>query len=328
MFAIVWLVLELNAGLTFGQVKHLYWGGTIGLGTFHLVGAVASWQYRGVWKGRETLSVLLGAAALATYVWATHVEPYRLQIREQTVPATTVEEPIRIVHLSDIQTPSIGAYERRVFERVREQDPDLVVHTGDVLQPPTESGMEAIAELFQTLDPPLGIYNVEGDADGALSDERWAWFDELAGTETLLNETTSIEARGTTIELMGLRTRRSRMLQPEQIQNWLESADPDDRHLHVVMGHAPDYMLEVRGTDLDLALAGHTHGGQIRIPFYGPPVTLSRVPRHWARGLTAIEDTHLNVSAGIGAERSHGIPPIRINCPPEFSVIEVVPKGQ
>ena len=71
-----------------------------------------------------------------------------------------------------------------------------------------------------------------------------------------------------------------------------------------------------------LALAGHTHGGQVVLPFFGPPMTLSRLPRRYAGGLHDYHGLPLHVSRGIGMERGSA-PQIRFLCPPEICVIEL-----
>ena len=76
----------------------------------------------------------------------------------------------------------------------------------------------------------------------------------------------------------------------------------------------------IRDIPVDLYLAGHTHGGQIRIPFGGPIIIPSRVPRSWARGFRELGATRLNVSAGIGCEHASRLPSMRLFCPPEMTV--------
>lgn len=96
-----------------------------------------------------------------------------------------------------------------------------------------------------------------------------------------------------------------------------------EEDVNILLGHAPDYILSLGHLSIDLCLAGHTHGGQVRIPFFGPPITLSRVPREWARGMHEVGNTRINVSAGVGSEHMMDLPAIRFNCPTEISVIEL-----
>ena len=107
------------------------------------------------------------------------------------------------------------------------------------------------------------------------------------------------------------------------IEPWLDQSDPND--FRILFGHSPNFALGVAESPIDLCLAGHTHGGQVNVPFYGPLVTYSEVPREWARGFRRIGIPYLNVSAGAGSNRRHGLPPIRFNCPTEMTLIELVP---
>jgi hypothetical protein len=81
--------------------------------------------------------------------------------------------------------------------------------------------------------------------------------------------------------------------------------------------------VNITDLDIDLCLAGHTHGGQIRIPFFGPVVTLSNVPKEWAMGYRKVRNIRMNVSAGIGSEHAGDLPAIRFNCPPKMSLFIV-----
>ena len=92
---------------------------------------------------------------------------------------------------------------------------------------------------------------------------------------------------------------------------------------HIVFGHAPDFALGDVGADL--MIAGHTHGGQVQLPLIGPLITLSRVPRSWASGVTRFDDGRiLIVSRGVGMERS-GALRLRFLCRPELVVIHLRP---
>jgi uncharacterized protein len=74
--------------------------------------------------------------------------------------------------------------------------------------------------------------------------------------------------------------------------------------------------------EIDLVLAGHTHGGQVVLPLLGPPHTAIRLPRRYAGGLNDYGGIALHVSRGIGMERGFA-PPVRFLCPPEVCVVDV-----
>ncbi len=276
----------------------------------------------------QRLPLLWFGAAIALVglrIYATHIEPNALQVRELEIRSAKISAPFTLLHLSDIQSAGIGAYETRVFERIRALNPDLIVHTGDLLQPVApasyHSEMPKLAELFRTLSPRLGMYMVQGDATGPLLHLRP---EQTGGIAFLRNAEAVIQAEGIDIRLYGLTLRSStaRTWARHGIMHWLQESP---EALHIVMGHRPDYVLKFNDLPIDLCLAGHTHGGQIRIPFWGPLVTFSKIPRKWARGFHAVGNTWLNVSAGIGAEHAGGLPSIRLNCPPEMTLIHFVP---
>jgi predicted MPP superfamily phosphohydrolase len=95
-----------------------------------------------------------------------------------------------------------------------------------------------------------------------------------------------------------------------------------EREVLLLMAHYPDAALELPpDSRVDLTIAGHTHGGQVRLPFIGPPITLSRVPRKVAGGgLHEIAGNRVYVSRGVGCERASA-PRLRLNCPPEVTLL-------
>ena len=93
-------------------------------------------------------------------------------------------------------------------------------------------------------------------------------------------------------------------------------------HFQILLGHKPDY--SISEPPADLMLAGHTHGGQVQLPFFGPLLTLSDVPRAHAEGANPVGNGTLIVSRGIGMEQIDA-PRLRFFCWPELSVIDLLP---
>ena len=144
------------------------------------------------------------------------------------------------------------------------------------------------------------------------------------GFKTLDDDSFTIERGDDRIRLFGVEPRHARRPKDaaKVIAKW-RAADPDA--FNIAYAHPPDFVLGLEEEPVDLCLAGHTHGGQIRVPFFGPIVTASEVPRHLARGFHRWGATRINTSAGIGAEHIFGMPSLRINCPPELTLITVLP---
>ena len=104
--------------------------------------------------------------------------------------------------------------------------------------------------------------------------------------------------------------------------------DGDGRGVvRILIGHKPDAIELVRATPVDLAIAGHTHGGQVSLPLFGPPLTLSSVPRHVAAGgLHELYGTPIYVSTGVGRERGNA-PQLRLGVRPSIGIIDLVPSA-
>ncbi|MFP4157365.1 MAG: metallophosphoesterase [Opitutales bacterium] len=276
--------------------------------------------------GFALLYVFFAVDLFVLRYYVTHVEPRRLVLRTVRLETPKLSAPVRILHISDIQAGSIGAYEREIFRRIQALDPDLILNTGDYLQevaPATfDSEFPKLVELIRTLDPPLGHYGVFGDTELEL---HRVPPEELAPLQLLSSGTATIETAGGRLSLHGLSLFQSQKADwaARTVETWLEGSEEAD--FRILMGHSPDYAMGVGDWPIDLCLAGHTHGGQVRVPFFGPLTTYSDAPKEWSRGFRRIGYPYLNVSAGVGSNRRNGLPPIRFNCPTEMTLIELVP---
>lgn len=271
------------------------------------------------------------AVLLAVYVFAYHVEPTRLELTRFELRTPQVTAPVTIVQLSDLQTDGIGAFEERVVSEIARLAPDLVVDTGDLLHITTAAEYlekaAGLARLFREKAPrpKLGWFAVEGDSDiPSLRKTPYEGFP----VRFLENECAVIPLPGGgRLALAGLFRDTSRTQSLEELAAVRSGCGPEPA-LTVWAGHAPDYALALQGTrEPFLALAGHTHGGQVQLPFFGPPVTLTRVPREFAAGRFArFGAGTLSVSRGIGMER-YDAPRLRFLCRPELRVIVLLPEG-
>lgn len=282
----------------------------LGLGGRRVDAAIGRWS---AWSAALLL--------VAVGVWSTQVEPRWLEIRRHRIESPKIDRPVRIVVVSDLQTDRWGEYEEGVLRAVAAERPDLVLLTGDYFQTSGDRRAQVIRRFRRSargvFDVPLGSWAIGGDVEEGLD-----WEDDFTDTGVrTLSRTTRFEAGGLTLTALGARDSRPR---GDSVPTIL----PSDR-FHVAFGHAPDFAL--RHPPADLMLAGHVHGGQVRLPLLGPVLTLTSVPRAWAVGRTDFDGgvsrgrRTLIVSRGLGMERGQA-PRIRFLCRPELVVVDLVPR--
>jgi predicted MPP superfamily phosphohydrolase len=293
--------------------------------------ALVVWASMLLWRrgsgAPAVLASLIAGSLLAVYAEAYHREPEDLQVRRQVVDRsanTAARRSLRILHLSDLQADRIGRYQRHALTTALQEQPDLIVLTGDYVQPRLHKTRDrATADLNALLreirfDAPLGAFAVRGDVD-------IDWPLVFAGTSVrpLTGESVrlTLPALRSSLTLVGLTPAMSHGRDPRGLLDLVRRAPPAD--LRIVAGHGPDFVAELAGqVPVDLALAGHTHGGQIVLPFVGALYTKSTLPRAYASGLHDFGGILINVSAGVGMERGTA-PQVRFLCPPEISVIDI-----
>ena len=318
----LWLILScaLWHGEFFRLVREVYLFDTVMFPPVLVFYGVGSWWWlhrRGERRGRALalLAAAGGLMLLAVHGWATHVEPRLLRVRHERLVVEGLTRPLRILHISDIQSGGIGRYEEKAFARMRELRPDLVVLTGDLLQPvpphDVQEDWPKLRAMMESLEAPLGKFVVQGDVDHPVLGALMAG---EGGFRLLMDSSEEIDLpEGGRLRILGLSVGMSADagmagVARALVQEWL--AEGDDDAVTVILGHRPDYVLGVRDLPITLCVAGHTHGGQIRLPFLGPILTLSRVPRKWALGMHEIGATWVNVGGARfrGAKYPHQLP--------------------
>ncbi|MGB0257693.1 MAG: metallophosphoesterase [Coraliomargarita sp.] len=272
------------------------------------------------------LYLFIAADLFLLRYWVTHVEPNQHVVRNVRIATPKLTQPIRLLHVADIQSGAIGDKEEALFELIDELEPDIILNTGDYIQaiPPltTNSELPKLIQLKGKVNPRYGTYGVYGDTDYLLFRFR---VEDFKPMQMLSSATALVETEAGMLSLHGLSLHESENPEWAQrsVERWLEQSS--EKEFRILLGHSPNYALGMAEQPIDLCLAGHTHGGQVKIPFYGALITYSDIPRQWADGFRRIGVPYLNVSAGAGSNRFNGLPPMRFNCPTEITLIELVP---
>ena len=274
-------------------------------------------------KRRTALTAVLGIlAALTLFVGINGllIEPTALRVDHYSFTTPKITKPIRIAFLADFQADNIDEYERRTLTLLKEQNADLIFFGGDYIQARSKEHEEKLFADFNALyrsleiSAPLGVYAVEGNLDH----HSWTGWSELFADCGVFKADNTISLDVDEVRLTLLSVYAS--FEPLK----RKPSNPQGKY-HIMVGHAPCFTL---GTpNVDLLLAGHTHGGQVRIPGFGPIVTLSPgLPRRWASGRTTLKNgATLIVANGTGLERGRA-PRVRLFCRPNFVVVDLLPE--
>jgi predicted MPP superfamily phosphohydrolase len=223
-------------------------------------------------------------------------------------------EGLTITHLSDLHmTGQLSKdFYREVVDSAMALDSDMVVITGDIVE---KSGcLPWISELFGPLDAPLGVYYVLGNHEERIRDE--------ALVRSTLDSAGMV---GLGSRCLTLRTRDREILLAGTEMPWYPPAPDMETHrladeatpyppLRILLSHSPDQLRWAKDHRFDLMLAGHTHGGQVRLPLIGPILSPSLNGIRHAAGTFDCPPTLLHVSRGLAGTR-----PLRLNCAPEIA---------
>ena len=290
-------------------------------------------------------SAMVGAAALAVAgtAYSAGIEVRRWTLRQSTLPVLPVgAAPLRILHISDLHMTPNQRSKQRWLAALVDLEPDLVVNTGDNLAHP--QAVPAVLRALQPLMTLPGVY-VFGNNDyygpkpknpahylmrtgKKIRGAPLPWTDLRAafsehGWLDLSNTRRELTVAGRRVALAGVDDPH---LRRDRYQRIAGSADRS-ADLRLGLTHSPEpRVLDAFAADgYDLVLAGHTHGGQLRLPGYGAIVTNCGLDRSRARGASRWgAHTWLHVSAGLGTSP---YAPVRFACPPEASLLTLVPRN-
>ena len=274
-------------------------------------------------------------------VWILVFERQLFIIRQQSIKVLPrAEKPIRVLQIGDIHLAPWQRWKMRFLRSLGTKEFDLVVNTGDNL-----GHKDAIKPLLDALGPLLsrpGVF-VHGSNDyfapvaknpfgyifhssskpnsAALNTEELTAGFEQAGWVNLNNRFAEIEVNGSRIRFLGIDDFHIGYSKFELLV-------PSDK-FSIAITHAPymEAIEKLTSLGAELIFAGHTHGGQVRLPFIGALTTNSDLPNKYARGLSAWEfegkASVLSVVAGLG---NSIFAPVRFFCRPEVRLITLLPR--
>ncbi len=302
----------------------------------------------------------MGAVGVGCVVWGVGIERYLFTVREHRVAVLPPgSAPLTMLHLSDAHmAPWQHRKQRWIAELADRVQPDFVVNTGDNLG--HVDGLRGIRAAFAPLRGVPGVF-VHGSNDvvGPAARNPFAYFTAPSGSSpksgrldtpamdafftdelgwTGLNNTAArLEVGGLTIDAFGVDDAHREWDELEVLPDEIRRAQggslwrgPRAADLTLGVTHAPYRRVLDRFSELgaDMLIAGHTHGGQVRVPFSRSALVANcDIPLDQARGLSTWRHlgrrVPLNVSAGLG----HSIyAPVRFGCRPEASVIHLLPR--
>ncbi|WP_241138562.1 metallophosphoesterase [Bacillus mycoides] len=260
---------------------------------------------------------------ISFYFYATEIERRLVSVTWNEIEAPTIPKEFnnkKILQFSDVHLGPEFTLKQldNLVEKMNELCPDIVVFTGDLIDKfgSYNEEREEAKEILRKIHAPLGKYAVFGNHDrgggGSLFYKRYM---EEAGFSVLVNDVQKIKLEnGKYITISGL---DDFLLGKPQIDSTLKNLRQQDFNMLLV--HEPDIVDKVAGYPVDFQISGHSHGGQVQIPFVGPLIT-TKLAEKYVEGMYELEgkskSLYLYVNRGIGTTRM----PVRFWSVPELSV--------
>lgn len=220
------------------------------------------------------------AVLLTVYVGASIWASYHLLVTASyEVVSGRAEGEVRMVIFSDLHGARFGEQNEELTAKVKEQAPDMILMDGDILD--SSSGdAEAVCALIEELSKAAPVYYALGNQEESYMEGHVGLTEELesAGAKILDKEYVDLDIRGTALRLggmydyaFGLNGKDEADAAPEDVKAFLEEYQDTDR-VKIMLAHRPDSFVfgdAAKTWNVDLVISGHTHGGQVVLPFFG-----------------------------------------------------------
>jgi uncharacterized protein len=274
---------------------------------------------------RRRMFACLAATAAAVYTDMRFIEPNWIGVGRQRVPILPAgSNPVRIVQLSDLHASDEVPLDfiEYAINLGLEQKPDIICLTGDFITHSWEE-WDAYSKIMQQLSAVAPTFASTGNHDGCKWIARYGGYArptkvidmlEKADIRVLTNELERIEIPNKArFDLIGLGDIWADDFKPQLLEETKQVGVP-----RVLLSHNPDTKDKIEYANWDLMLSGHTHGGQLTLPWGSTPFAPVRDKR-FVRGLHQWKNHWLHITKGVGSLRK-----MRLNCFPEISVVELV----
>jgi predicted MPP superfamily phosphohydrolase len=269
--------------------------------------------------------LLAQASGTFLALYAYYVEPARLGLTRQSLRSDRLPPgpPLRILHIADLHLERITSREQQLLRLIREEKPEVILFSGDFLNLSYVLDPEAWADVRTVLaewHAPAGVFAVAGSPPVDQPEVLPHLLEGLLNIRCLHGEKAAVVHNGAEIDIVGLDCTHKPFLDGPKLRNVLGGAPPS--RFTILLYHTPDLAPEAADAGADLMLSGHTHGGQVRLPWAGAIYASSLYGKRFESGRYALGDMTLYVSRGIGMEGC-GAPRVRFLCPPEVTLWEI-----
>jgi predicted MPP superfamily phosphohydrolase len=226
---------------------------------------------------------------------------------------TSLHDGIRIAHLSDLHMSGriSKEYFRQVVSHTNQLEPHIVAITGDLVE--RDQCLAWIPETLGQLRAAAGVYYVLGNHDRHVGAPRIHAALSEAGLIHVGGRWEDLNLRDAQLILAG---NELPWFGPAPAVDHSSPRDSNDLPLRILLSHSPDQFQWAQSHDFDLVLAGHNHGGQVRLPLVGPILAPSRHGVRYAAGAFRTENTVMHVSRGTSC-----LTPLRYSCRPEIALL-------
>jgi predicted MPP superfamily phosphohydrolase len=270
-------------------------------------------------RPRRLISILLLGLALMFTAYISLLEPFWIEVTRHEAWFKRLPpefDGLVVAHLSDFHMTSYGLRERRVLAALEKAKPGVIIITGDLISAGSDrAAVQAFLKDLQRLAPPFGLWAVLGNHDhiDTLAEDRPGmrrFFNE-AGVSLLVNEAGRIGKGVDTLTFIGVDDPYS-----GHDRLWEALKGMQRTPFAILLSHSPEIFFKADLARIDLIFAGHTHGGQVRLPWFGP-LWLPEGSEPYVAGWFTGESARMFVTRGIGTS----ILPIRFLCRPEVPLI-------